>query len=283
MKLQITAEQTLLDALEKLSPDSSKTTLRSWLKDGRVLVDGSIEKVGSKLLQPGQVVSMGIKPSAPIDGLRILYQDSHLVIIDKPSSMLSVAAAFDKTKTAHAVLKNYFRPNKVYVVHRLDQDTSGVMMFALSEVAYEKLKEIFEEHKIIRQYIAVVEGQMEDSKGTWESYLYEDDFYMVHVTTIANVRARLAITHYEVLEKTKAYTLVKFTLETGRKNQIRVQCKAAGHSIVGDTKYGAVRNPIKRLCLHAQHLGFVHPVTGKKMFFESEMPIEFKNLMKGYA
>lgn len=222
---------------------------------------------------------MGAKAVAPIDGLRILYEDSHLVVIDKPSNMLSVAAAFDKTKTAHAILKNHYRPNKVYVVHRLDQDTSGVMLFGLSETAYEKLKEIFEEHLITRQYVAIIEGQLLESQGTWESYLYEDDFYTVHVTTAANPRARRAITHYEVLNANKLYSLVKFTLETGRKNQIRVHCQAAGHSIVGDTKYGATRNPIKRLCLHAQHLGFEHPISGKKLYFESPIPTEFKKLI----
>lgn len=283
MKLQLTEEKSLLDALTQLAPESSKSTLRSWLKDERVFVDGIVEKIGSKILKKGQIVSLGARKAAPIDdGLRILYEDSHVVVVDKPSSMLSVAAAFDKTKTAHAILKNHYRPNKVYVVHRLDQDTSGVMLFALSEKAHEKLKKIFEEHAIVRQYVAVIEGRLPESQGTWQSYLYEDDFYTVHVTS-DETRGRLAITHYEVLEATRAYSLVRFTLETGRKNQIRVHCQEAGHSIVGDTKYGASRNPVKRLCLHAQLLEFKHPLTGKKMHFESSIPTEFKKLMKPHA
>lgn len=140
MKVQLNNDLPLLEALVLLAPDSSKTTLRSWLREERVLVDGIIEKMGSKLIQKNQVVSLGPKPAPTIEGLTILYEDSHLIVIDKPSGLLSVAAPFEKGKTAHAVLKNHYKPRKVYVVHRLDQDTSGVMIFAFSEQAYEKLK-----------------------------------------------------------------------------------------------------------------------------------------------
>lgn len=278
MKLQLDNDQTLLEALAVLSPDSSKTTLRSWLKEGRVYVDGIVEKLGSKLIKKHQIVTLGAKAAPVINGLRILYEDSHLIIIDKPSGLLSVAAAFEKGKTAHAILKNHYRPRKVYVVHRIDQDTSGVMLFAFSEKAYEMLKKTFAEHDIVREYIAVVEGHLSQAQGVWESYLYEDDNYVVHETSDPNC-GRLAMTHYEVLQENKLYSLVKFTLETGRKNQIRVQCKAAGHSIVGDLKYGAVRNPVRRLCLHARRLAFKHPITGKEMHFETELPKEFKKLI----
>ena len=152
------------------------------------------------------------------------------------------------------------------------------MLFALSEKAYEILKKTFEEHDIVREYTAIVEGHLPDAQGVWESYLYEDENYVVRETSDLT-RGRLAITHYEVLQTNKFYSLVKFTLETGRKNQIRVQCKAAGHSIVGDLKYGAVRNPIRRLCLHARWLAFKHPITGKEMQFESPLPKEFKKLI----
>lgn len=278
MKLQLEKDLILLEALAVLSPDSSKTTLRSWLKDGRVCVDGLVEKVGSKLIKRHQTVTVGAKPPPTIDGLRILYEDSHLIVIEKPSGLLSVAAAFEKGRTAHAILKNHYRPRKVYVVHRLDQDTSGVMLFAFSEKAYEKLKKTFEEHDIVREYMAVLEGCLPDNEGTWESYLYEDDNYVVHETLDPN-RGRLAITHFEVLKKNKFYSLVKFTLETGRKNQIRVQCKAAGHSVVGDLKYGAMNNLLRRLGLHAQKIAFTHPITGKEMQFESPLPKEYGKLI----
>jgi 23S rRNA pseudouridine1911/1915/1917 synthase len=278
MKLQLNQDLTLLDALSLLSPGSSKTTLRSWLKDGRVFVDGQVEKIGSKLIKNQQIVSLGAKPLPTIDSLIVHYEDSHLIVIEKPPGLLSVAADYEKGRTAHAILKNHYRPRKVYVIHRLDQDTSGVMLFAFSEKAYEKLKNTFAEHDIVREYIAIVEGPLEESQGTWESYLYEDENYIVHETLNPH-EGRLAITHYEVLNRNKFYSLVRFTLETGRKNQIRVQCKAAGHSIVGDLKYGAERNPIRRLCLHAQNLAFKHPITGKEMLFSAPIPSDFDKLI----
>ncbi len=278
MKLQLDKDLPLLEALALLAPQSSKTTLRSWLKEGRVVVDGHVEKVGSKLIKKDQILTIGGKPSPTIEGLRILYEDSHLIVIDKPNGLLSVAASFEKEKTAHAILKNHYRPRKIYVVHRLDQDTSGIMLFAFSDKAYEKLKKTFEEHDIEREYIAILEGRINETKGQWESYLYEDENYKVHETLDPDL-GRLAITHFEVVDTNKYYSLVKFKLETGRKNQIRVQCKAAGHSVVGDIKYGAISNPLRRLCLHAQRLSFKHPITGKEMDFASPVPKEFNKLI----
>jgi tRNA pseudouridine32 synthase/23S rRNA pseudouridine746 synthase/23S rRNA pseudouridine1911/1915/1917 synthase len=279
MKLILDQNLSLLDALTLLSPNSSKTTLRSWLKEGRVYVDESVEKVSSKLIKKNQTISIGARPDPYIQDLRVLYEDSHLIVIDKPSGLLSVTSAFEKDNTAHALLKKHFRPRKVYVVHRLDQDTSGVMLFAFSERAYEKLKAIFAEHHIVREYIAIVEGRMEQSQGKWESYLYEDENYFVH-SSLNPERGRLAITHYQVIEMSKHYSLVKFTLETGRKNQIRVQCKAAGHPVLGDLKYGSSVTPVRRLCLHAQGLGFNHPINGKHMQFKSSLPQAFKKYFK---
>lgn len=275
MKLQMDQDLPLLDALALLAPQSSKTTLRSWLKDERVYVDGVVEKVGSKVIKKNQTISIGAKPPPTVEGIRILYEDSDLVVIDKPSNLLSVAAAFEKGKTAHAILKNHYRPRRLLIVHRLDQDTSGVMLFAFSPEAFERLKKIFEEHDIVRSYIAIVEGHLAESKGTWTSYLYEDENYYVHETKNPE-KGRLAITHYEVLDTNKRCSLVKFTLETGRKNQIRVHCQSAGHPIMGDLKYGLPTSPAKRLCLHAQSLSFKHPMTGKEMKFESPIPKEFQ-------
>lgn len=274
MKLQLEQDLPLLDALALLSPGSSKTTLRSWLKDERVCVDGKVEKIGSKMIHKNQVITVGGKPPRTVEGLQILYEDSHIVVIDKPSGLLSVASAFEKGKTAHAILKNYYRPRKVFVVHRIDQETSGVMLFALSEAAYERLKVMFEEHDLSREYRAILEGQLSPKTGTWQSYLFEDENYYVRETTNP-AEGRLAITHYEVVEANKNHSMVKFILETGRKNQIRVHCKAAGHPIVGDIKYGSILSQARRLCLHAHKLSFKHPLTGKSMQFESSLPKEF--------
>ena len=268
----------LLDLLAKKSPNSSKTTLRSWIKEGRVTVDGQIAKQGNDPINKGQQIALTSKQHLIEGTLRIFYEDAHFVANEKPVGLLSVATAFDKTETAHALVKRHYHPHKVYVVHRIDQDTSGVMLFALSEDGYNNLKELFKEHDIQRSYYAVVEGKLSPPKGTWQSYLYEDSQYVVH-STDDPAKGTIAITHYEVQKTSPRYTLLKLTLETGRKNQIRVHCRESGCPVVGDKKYGAVTNPIKRLCLHAATLEFAHPITGKKMSFNSPIPEKFYSLL----
>jgi 23S rRNA pseudouridine1911/1915/1917 synthase len=278
MKYIVPQDLTLLEALTALSPQSSKTTLRSWLKEGRITVDGQVMKLGHLPVLQGQTIRIGPRRKMIEGGVEILYEDTDLVVIDKPSGLLSVATFFEKGETAHAILKNYFRPRKIFVVHRIDQDTSGVMLFALNEKSYENLKKTFEAHDIERSYTAIVEGRMEAAKGTWQSLLYEDDNYVVKKTEDAD-RGQEAITHYRTELATKAYSWLTLTLETGRKNQIRVHCQEAGHSIVGDKKYGAKSNPLKRLALHAHLLAFKHPVTGQPLRFESPPPREFLRLV----
>jgi 23S rRNA pseudouridine1911/1915/1917 synthase len=278
MRYQAADQAFLLDVLANLSPESSKTTLRSWLKEGRVTVDGEIIKVGTYPIQKGQYVCVGAKSHFIDNNIRILYEDKHLIVIDKPEGMLSVATAFTKEKTIHAFLKAKYHPQKIYVVHRLDQETSGVMLFVFSEQAYILLKETFEKHEIERAYDAIVEGVPKPLTGTWQSYLYEDSQYVVHTTSDPS-QGRLAITHYKVKSSSTRCSWVELYLETGRKNQIRVHCQEAGHPIVGDKKYGAKSNPLKRLCLHARLLAFNHPITGKKMRFTSPVPTGFYRIM----
>lgn len=273
---------TLLDALALISPNSSKTTLRSWLKEDRVTVDGRRQKLAHFMVNPGQEVAVGVRPKLVEGKLRIVYEDSDIVVVDKPVNLLSVATAFEKKETVFALLKEKYRNRKVYVVHRLDEDTSGIMMFAFSEEAFHKLKELFEKHDIERSYCAVVEGSPSPASGTWQCYLYEDENYFVHPTQDPE-KGKLAITHYKVQKTNKHYSLINVKLETGRKNQIRVHCQMVGHPVVGDLKYGANGNPLKRLCLHAYLLGFVHPITKKPMRFESPIPEGFQNLLQRKA
>lgn len=282
MKYIVSQDQVLLDALSALSPESSKTTLRSWLRDGRITVNRKVEKIASKPVHKGQVIELGSKQKILDQGIRILYEDDDFVIIDKPYGILSVSTAFEKGNTLHALLKKKYFPRKVFVVHRLDQDTSGVMVFALNEKAKEKLKKIFELHEIERAYTAIVEGIMEEESGVWKSYLVEDGNYYVHETPDAE-KGQLAITHYEVKAVSKRNSWLNLKLETGKKNQIRVHCKSAGFPIAGDKKYGAATNPIKRLCLHAHYLSFMHPMTKKMMCFESDVPDAFFRILKPYA
>lgn len=279
MKYTLKDECLALDALELLAPGSSKTTRRSWLKEGRVLVDGKPEKLGNLPLKSGQVIELGQKKKYTDEGVRIIYEDSHYVVVEKPAGMLSVSTVFEKGKTVHAYLKNHYRPKRVYVVHRLDQEASGVMVFALSEDGRDKIKKLFEKHDLTREYTAIVEGKMPlVAQGSWESLLYEDQRYHVHETDDPE-KGQIAITHYKIMGSTNKFTQLKLTLETGRKNQIRVHCQNAGFPIVGDEKYGAVTDPIQRLCLHAHLLAFVHPITKKSMRFVSPIPNHFNQIM----
>lgn len=279
MKYLATQNMTLIEALILLAPDSSMTTLRSWIKEGRVLVDDVPTKQAKAIVQQGQLITLSARRRFAPGNISILYEDHHIVVVDKPEGMLSVASLFEKGETVHAFLKGKYRPKTVYPVHRLDQDTSGVMLFALSEKAREVLKDIFARHAIDRIYAAIVEGNVQPKSGTWTSYQFEDANYYVHNTTDSE-KGKMSITHYEVKGNAKNYTLLELKLETGRKNQIRAHCQMAGHSVVGDKKYGSQKDPVKRLCLHAQYLAFQHPITGKKMEFSSPLPEIFGKVIK---
>lgn len=266
---------TLLESLVILNPDSSKNTLRSWIEKGRVSVGGRVIKKATHPVKQGDEIAIGKRPTFIDQNIEIIYEDKDLVVICKPEGLLSVAADFDKEFTAHSVLKKRFYTQRVYPVHRLDRETSGVMVFAYSEAARDGLKKLFHDHSIQREYVAIVEGIPENAVGKWESFLQEDESYVVKSST----EGKLAITEYEVISKNSRFCLLKLTLQTGRKNQIRVHCKEAGHPIIGDKKYGSFKNSAGRLCLHAKKLGFVHPVTGKNLIFEVPLPEAFSKVI----
>lgn len=268
----------LLEALTLLFPDSSKTSLRSWIKDGRISVDDIPAKLPQQPVAQGQTIALSARHHYVKENVRILYADRHLVVIDKPEGLLSVSTDYETSLTAFALLKEKYYPRPVHVVHRLDQDTSGVMIFALSEKALEGLKATFAAHNIERQYVAIVQGRMPQQKGTWQSYLFENARYVVKPTTDPT-KGELAITHFAVTKSNRGYSRLDLTLETGKKNQIRVHCQQAGYPVVGDKKYGARSNPIKRLALHAHRLAFCHPITGKSMNFVSPVPELFYRLV----
>lgn len=282
MKYKIAVESNVLAILKQLFPKSSNTAIKQMLKEERIQVDGKLIKSPTKLLVPGQTLTVGAKVKHADLDLKILYQDEDIIIIDKPSGLLSVASNYEKGETAEAILKTYFYPRTIYKVHRLDQETSGVMAFAFSQKGREALIDLFAKHDLLRQYIAIVEGHPTQKKGTWKSYLYEDANYKVHVTDNPMI-GQLAITHYSVEGRSKRYTKLRLTLETGRKNQIRVHCQIAGYPVIGDKKYGGLSNPLKRLGLHAEVLEFVHPFLKKSMRFYSPAPEEFEKMMKKVA
>lgn len=279
MKYHVKESSSLLEALALAAPEVSRNHLRLWIKHGRITIDGIVAKKGGDQVLPGQEIVLTVKQRMTDDNIQVLFEDEHLAVVRKPAGLLSVASVYQEERTLHALLKKHYYPRRVYVVHRLDQGTSGVMLFAFSKAAFRGLKEIFAKHEIERKYVAVIEGALKKKEGTWRSYLYEDEQY--HVYTTRNKKmGQLAITHYKEVARGPDYSLLDVQLETGKKNQIRVHCKEAGCPVAGDQKYGAKTDPAKRLCLHAYALGFHHPVTGKWLHFEVPPPVKFHRLVQ---
>ena len=213
--------------------------------------------------------------------IQLLYEDAYLLVIKKKNGLLSVATEVQKERTAQHILDEYVkrehRNNKIYVVHRLDRATSGIMMYAKDEKTQMTFRDNWHQIVYDRRYCAVVEGNMEQDTGMVRSYLDESGI-AVRSSEMDN-GGRLAITHFKTVRRGNGYSLVELQLETGRKNQIRVHMKDLGHPVVGDRRYGAITDPLGRLCLHAFKLCFTHPVTGERMEFEDEYPSSFKGLL----
>jgi len=253
------------------------------LQGGRVRVNGEVVKDAKRELGADDavdVVSKAVARQLP-PGMTILFEDPDVIVILKSHGLLTVATERERETTAQAYLNTYLgavrREERVHVVHRLDRETSGVLVFAKNFHARERLKEQFAEHNVDRLYVAVVEGSIEPPRGTIRSHLFERrDLKMVSVEPKPG--AKLAVTHYRTVKSSAKFSMVEVTLETGRKNQIRAHLSEAGHPVVGDRMYGATSNPLDRLGLHAKHLGFIHPTSGKKLTFTAPVPSSFGGL-----
>lgn len=214
-------------------------------------------------------------------GLVVLYEDKDLLVVDKPAGLLAVATEREKDRTAHSLLTDYIRTGcgrsrkRLFIVHRLDRDTSGALIYAKSEEAMLRLKDRWKENE--KKYLAIVHGAPEKSSGTISTYLAEDRDYNVYSTTDTE-KGRLSHTEYKVLKTVKGLSLLEIYLLTGRKNQIRVHLAGIGHPIVGDTKYGK-EDGHARMALHARSISFKHPFSNKQLFFEAEVPRFFTALM----
>ena len=267
----------LFDHLIAAFPDSSRSTIRSWTAHGRIHVNGRRVKRTDTPVSKGSLIELQAKPLPHEGPLRIHYEDRHIIVVEKPSGLLSVAKETGEEVSAHAWIKHRFPGRVIPVVHRLDQDTSGLMVFGLTDTAFHGLKTELQQGGIKRIYRALVEGRLE-APTTWEGYLIEDRSLKMHVAPKSTKGAERAVTHVTPLRVGEVYTLIDCELETGKKNQIRVQAAHAGHPIAGDTKYGSRRKDAYRLCLHARLLSFHHPITKEKMLFESPPPPFFDRL-----
>lgn len=279
-------DRLLLDVLENQFPDSSRTTLRKMLQSGRVRINGTIEKDAKRPVGSADRVEVASRSAVQYIDSRvvILYRDDSLVVVDKSAGLLTVASPTEDKETVEAFLNTHFEGSatspRVHVVHRLDRDTSGVLVFARNTDVLDRLKSLFETHDIERRYVAIVRGSLPRPAGSFRSFLMEDKALRVR-SVPGGAGGKEAITHYEMVSSGPVYSMLEMRLETGRRNQIRVHLAEAGYPIVGDRMYGdRAEDPIERLALHAKTLGFVHPVTRKPMRFEAPVPKEFAGLLR---
>ena len=276
-------ESSLLEFLMKALDGISRNSAKSLLTHRMVRINSRLETKHDFVVKPGMTVEVSRgrgQNELKNKQLKMLYEDPYIVVVEKAAGLLTVATAREKEKTAHEILKEYARRTyhgRIFVVHRLDRDTSGILIFAKDEKTMSKLRENWNDIVKVRGYIAIVSGEMERNKGTVTSWLTENEKHEVYSSPVAGI-GDWAVTNYRTLERKGGYSLVNVDIETGRRNQIRVHMKEMGHPIVGDEKYGNGDNPIKRLGLHAYRLVFNHPATGKLMTFELPYPDEFKRI-----
>ena len=280
----VTAEsggESVLARLRATFPESSGRRVRLWLAAGRVRVGGRVVRDARATVGPGEAVAVTPhgEPRFPAS-LRLIHEDDDLVVIDKPPGLLTVGTERERTRTAYRLLRDYLAaqhpPRRPFVVHRLDRETSGVLVVAKSVAAKQHLQAQFAARTVERGYVALVEGAVRAAHGTLESTLVQDRGLRVRSSRDATARpdapGRRAITHYRIVGRGRDTTLLELALETGRRRQIRAQLAAHGHPIVGDAAYGSRRDPLRRLCLHATRLAFTHPATGRRVAFESPVP-----------
>ncbi|MCK5804960.1 MAG: RluA family pseudouridine synthase [Lentisphaeria bacterium] len=277
----------LLAFLFACRSEVKRTKVRQLLKHGSVEVNGRSITRFNHPLQTGDVVSIRTKGEVRAEGLlppgmKVLFEDASLIVIEKPENLLSMASETERDKTAYAFLTDYVRRGnprsreRVWIVHRLDRETSGLMVFAKTEAAKRALQANW--HKVDKRYLAVVEGNPPADHGVLRSHLDESSPFKVY-SAPPSKRTRHAVTNYRVMKQIATRTLIELTPETGRRNQIRVHLADAECPIIGDHKYGARTNPARRLGLHASSLQFKHPLSGELLRFELPLPQDLARLV----
>ncbi len=281
---------TLMPYLVKTFPEWNRTRVKQVLKHGSVVVNGRVETAFNHPLHPGDKIEILGKQIALREKIKLtlsfplMYEDNEIIVIDKPAGLLTMGTDDDKYNTAYRELQDYLHAQKlkdrprIHIVHRLDRDASGLIVFAKNV----KTKEFLQENwsRFTKKYYAVVCGVPVPSSGTLESFLTEDKYKRVYSVSKASDDARKSVTRYRVLESSQNFALLDVTLVTGRKNQIRVHMADLGHPIVGDEKYDSPDNSIGRLGLHAYFLSFEHPETKEVKTFRTPVPPDFEALVK---
>ena len=266
--------------------NESRSKIKATLQGRGIKVNGKTVSQFDFQLEPGMKVAVSRNKSNQKGFksryVKIVYEDRYLIVIEKAEGILSMAAGHSSLNVK-SVLDDYFRKSRqkcrAHVVHRLDRDTSGLMVYAKDMETEQVLEKNWHDIVYDRRYVAVCSGEMVDDEGTVANWLKDNKAYVTYSSPVDN-GGKYAVTHWHVLGRTTEHSLVEFKLETGRKNQIRVHSADMGHPVCGDTKYGNGDDPLHRLCLHAWLLCFTHPVTGRPMEFETPIPVAFRRMFK---
>ncbi len=279
-------DTTLLPFLIESMPQRKRTSIKELLKHNQVAINNIPTTQFDTEIHSGDIVKVNLTREFRLfyhRRIKLVYEDDDIIVINKGYGLLSMGTDKVKEGTAYSIVRDYIKwqdpRNKLFIVHRLDRDTSGLMMFAKNEQAKDTMQHNWNNMVLNRKYLAVVEGKVGQESGSVRSYLAETSQYEVYSTQNPD-EGQLAVTRYRTLKCKNGYTLLEVELDTGRKNQIRVHMKDLGHPIAGDRKYGAKSSPIHRLALHAQTLRFVHPVTRREMNFETPIPTSFASMVK---
>jgi len=283
IKITVNQDSTLMKFLLENVKGKNRDNFKTLLNNGQVSVNGEIVTWYNQPVLSGQEVKISWEKQLRKNyaGVRIIFEDQYVIVIEKDTGVLSISTEKEKYQTAYSILSQHVKEqspaNKIFVVHRLDRDTSGIMIFAKSEDVQAKLQENWNDTIIERTYVAVVERPVEKESDVITSYLRESKALIVYSSQNPE-HGQKAVTHYRVIKKNAKYSLLAVNLETGRKNQIRVHMQVIKHPVIGDKKYGSMINPINRLGLHAQVLAFTHPITKEQMRFETSVPSAFLKL-----
>jgi 23S rRNA pseudouridine1911/1915/1917 synthase len=279
MKITVTASRLLFDLLQEQFPATSRTVLRKMLRRDRVTLDGRVVRRADSPLQPGQVIEVSAgRKGAVRPPCEILHRDEHVLAVAKPAGLLSVGRDRPGEDTLHRRLNDFVQAasggrERVFIVHRLDQAASGIMVFALSPEVQDRLQTSWPSTE--KRYWALVEGCPPEDEGTIRSWLRENREHRVY-STVQGPETKFAVTHFRVHQRGPVRSVLEVSIETGRKNQIRVHLAEMGCPIVGDRRYGARTDPIHRLGLHACFLAFTHPVTGERIRLRLPLPGTFR-------
>lgn len=282
MEIIVKNDGELLDYLVN-NIDMPRKKIKEYLTHGSIYVNNNRTTKYNYPVYSGNTIIIDTKSkNKVILPFEILFEDEHIIVVNKPSGLLTIATDNEKYNTLYHIVRNYLvsknKNNRIFIVHRLDKDTSGVIIFAKDERTKNMLQDNWNDYVKLREYICVVHGKLEEKDNKIVNYLAETKTKLVYTTT--KDLGVEAITNYEVVKENKDYSLVKVVIETGRRNQIRVTFKELGNPIVGDKTYG-IKDNGKRLFLHADKLKLYYPVIGKDILFESKIPAEFKKIMKG--